>query len=78
MIVGRKCLNGKVIYPYWDVGTFRGAQEKYRFKLVDGYKLINEDANAGGGKDGRKFTVTQIARATKENRSTLIQLNKKD
>ncbi|WP_406755550.1 hypothetical protein [Tenacibaculum maritimum] len=78
VIVGKKCIEGEVYYQYWDVGTFRGAQEKYRFKLVDGYKLINEDANAGGGKDGRKFTVTQIARATKENRSTLIQLNKKD
>ena len=77
IIVGKKVIEGEIYYQYWDVGTFRGTQEKYRFKLVDGYKLINDDANAGGGKDGRKFIVTQIARATKKDRSTLIQLKKR-
>ncbi|UII28982.1 SH3 domain-containing protein [Fulvivirga maritima] len=74
VIVGKNCIEGETYYQYWDVGTFRGAQEKYKFKLVEGYKLINDDANAGGGKDGRKYTVTQIARATKTNRVTKIAL----
>ncbi|WP_108869609.1 hypothetical protein [Aquimarina aquimarini] len=78
LIVGKKEIKGEIYYQYWDVGTFRGTQEKYKFKLVDGCKLVNEDANAGKGKDGRKFTVTQIARATKADRSTIVKFNSKN
>ena len=62
VIVGRKYIQGILYYQYWDVGTFRGQSEHYRFELVDGYKLINTNANAGKGKDGRTYTVSQIAR----------------
>ena len=64
VIVGRKCTNGEIFYQYWDVGTIRGKSEHYRFKL-EGNKLINVNANAGKGKDGREFIVTQIARNIK-------------
>ena len=75
LIVGKKEIKGEIYYQYWDVGTFRGTQEKYKFKLVDGYKLVNEDANAGKGKEGRKFKFTQIARATKADISTILKFN---
>lgn len=62
VVVGRKCIDGEIYYQYWDVGTIRGQQESYRFKLTKDNILINENANAGGGTDGREFKVTQIAR----------------
>ncbi|MFZ0598074.1 MAG: hypothetical protein WAM46_13910, partial [Flavobacterium sp.] len=66
VIVGRKCDNGVLTYLYWDVGTKRGESADYRFKLIDGYKLINTNAHGTGNNDNKIFTVTQIARNFKD------------
>ncbi|WP_158978903.1 hypothetical protein [Cellulophaga sp. L1A9] len=66
IIIGRKCINGKVYYPYWDVGTMHGSKDAYRFELQSDGTLINENGYGGRNKpDGRKYTVTQIRRNSK-------------
>ncbi|NDV17742.1 hypothetical protein GO009_17130, partial [Muricauda sp. TY007] len=64
VIVGRKCIDGKINYTFWDVGTKRGKSTEWLFQLRDGYKLVADKTYKSGNKP---YTVTQIARNIKPN-----------
>ncbi|CAA0219551.1 glycoside hydrolase family 104 protein [Tenacibaculum maritimum] len=63
LIVGRKCLNGKVIYPYWDVGTMHGGKGDYYFVLENNRLTSTSRSTPEKKKD---YIVTQIRKNYKK------------
>ncbi len=66
IVTGRKCLDGKTIYTYWDVGTKYGGKGDYYFTLENN-KLTSSSRS-------KKYTVTQIRRNLNLN-GKIIQYN---
>ncbi len=63
IVVGRKCLDGKTIYIYWDVGTQYGGKGNYYFVLENNRLTSTSRSTLEKKKD---YIVTQIRRNKNE------------